>query len=50
VVAEYIVAAYILGRNERVSNLTLELTRAEHEAFKMREQFNDETNAIEASG
>jgi hypothetical protein len=30
--------------------LTLELTRAEHAAFNLKEQENDERDAIEASG
>jgi hypothetical protein len=33
-----------------MSNLTLELTRAEHKAFNMISKDNDESHAIEASG
>jgi hypothetical protein len=35
---------------EEGSHLTPELTRAEHKASNVREQFNDESHAIEASG
>jgi hypothetical protein len=44
--------AYSIHRcvHHLISSATPELTRAEHKAFNMREQDNDEGNAIKAAG